>query len=132
MHDRLSPRGWGEFGRDGGAGLRLSLAMGPDVVPARWRLRRKSASLRRAARALRQGAHRVGSQATLGADRVRLVERGHRALDHPGAAAARRRAGPVPSERGTLVSPAALSARFRRYRDELGQDKGTGPALLPP
>ena len=29
-----------------------------------------------------------------------------------------------PSERGTLVSTAALSARFRRYRDELGQDKG--------
>jgi len=29
-----------------------------------------------------------------------------------------------PSERGTLVSTVALSARFRRYRDELGQDKG--------
>lgn len=29
-----------------------------------------------------------------------------------------------PSERGTLVSESALNARFRRYRDELGLDRG--------
>lgn len=29
-----------------------------------------------------------------------------------------------PSERGTLTSEAALNARFRRYRDELGLDSG--------